>query len=223
MIPWESRYDSWEGTAAELASAVTRIAEELNLGSDEVVPNERLVRNYVQQGILERPERRGKEAFFGFRQIVEFLAARNLIRDGWPLAKIAEFNRSSGLTELLEVLPRGRERNRAQELVSKYRRLSTLDSAADHLEMSAPSPSFLERSAEITKGRISKRDALEALGNPSVSPERDSLVRLTLAPWCHVYFDPEVFRRMPPDAAEQVGEALTQCLMDERIRPGEKK
>ena len=44
--------------------------------------NEHLVRHYVQVGVLTPPEREGREAMFGLRQVVEFLAARYLLKDG---------------------------------------------------------------------------------------------------------------------------------------------
>ncbi len=223
MLEWKSRYQDWEGTASELATVVADVSLELNIIDDDVTPNERLVRHYAQQGVLERPERRGKEAIFGFRQIVEFLAARNLLRDGWPLAKVAEFNRAADMNQLLDLLPKGSERNRAQELVARFQRRSEHAELFGDVKHSLSPPSFLARSVELTKGRISKREALEALGNPSESPERDRLVRLTLAPWCHVYFDPEVLRQLSPETPELVGQALTQCLIDERIHPGDKK
>ncbi len=223
MSDWRTRYRDWEGTAAELATVVTHILGELNILDDDLTPNERLIRYYAQQGILERPERRGKEAIFGFRQIVEFVTTRNLLRDGWPLAKVAEFNRAADLHQLFDILPKGRERNRAQELVSRFQRSSGPSARSDRVESSKSSPSILARSAELTKGRISRREALDALGNPSASPKRDTLVRLALAPWCHVYFDPDALGRLPSETPELLGQALTQCLIDERIRPGDKK
>lgn len=223
MLEWKTRYQDWEGTASELAAVVADVSRELNITDEDVTPNERLIRHYAQHGVLERPERRGKEAIFGFRQIVEFLAARNLLRDGWPVAKVAEFNRAAELSQLLDLVPKGRPFNRAQELVAKFQRLPA---PTDLFAVGPParsSPSFLARSAELTKGRISKREALEALGNASESPDRDNLVRLALAPWCHVYFDPEVLRQQSPEVLELLGQAFTQCLIDERIRPGDKK
>ncbi len=222
---WILDYKDWEGTASDLARVVTEVRGRIGIFDDDVTPNERLIRHYVQQGVLQRPERRGKEAIFGFRQITEFLTARILLRDGWPLAKVAELNRAMGLEALIDVLPEERdeerEMNQAQKLVSRFQQ----DSAAppDSMRKLASPNVFLRQSAELTKNRISRRDALEALENLSASPERDSLVRLVLAPWCHVYLDPEVLRRLPPETPELLGQVLTQCLMDERMRTGDKK
>jgi hypothetical protein len=222
MLDWKQRLLNWEGTAAELAIVLEDVLAELNISDEDLTPNERLIRHYAANGILERPERRGKEAIFGFKQIVEFLAARHLIQDGWPLAKVAEFNRTTELKQLLDVLPKPGERNLAQKLVSSFQQKSS-EQPSDESKITRSSHTLMRRSAEMTKGRVSRREALEALGNLSASPERDVLVRLVLTPWCHVYFDPDILSRLPSETAELLGKALTQSLIDEQIHPGEKK
>ena len=62
MRDWCSQQADWRGTAAELAEVVRDLLESLDLADAQVIPNERLVRNYVQQGILQKPVRVGKEA-----------------------------------------------------------------------------------------------------------------------------------------------------------------
>jgi hypothetical protein len=222
---WSSREERFEGIAAELAERVAAILDELGLAEADLRPNERLVRHYVQLGILERPERRGREAFFGYRQLVEFLAARTLIRDGWPLAKVAQFNRSAELSQLIELLPQLPDRNPAQELVARFQRGKN-DSGSrtpPRPRPSAASPKVLKRSARLTQARISRREALEVLGETPHTADRIALIRLNLTPWCHVYIDPEVLRQQAPSTPELLGKALTQRLIDERLRTGEKK
>ncbi len=50
--------------------------------------------------MLSAPEREGREALFGLRQVVEFLAARYLLKDGWPPtqaeALVAKYRGKSG-------------------------------------------------------------------------------------------------------------------------------
>jgi hypothetical protein len=70
------------------------------------------VRHYVQVGVLTASEREGREAMFGLRQVVEFLAARYLLKDGWPLAKVAEMVRTTDLDGLAVMIPTDRPRTR---------------------------------------------------------------------------------------------------------------
>lgn len=103
---WVKKYDEWIGTAAELATVAQEVIEIVGMKEPAIHPNERLIRHYVQMGVLDRPERKGREAHFGFRQLAQYLVARNLALDGWPLAKIAEFTTKSDLPGLLTLIPK---------------------------------------------------------------------------------------------------------------------
>ncbi|MFN2428175.1 MAG: MerR family transcriptional regulator [Candidatus Binatia bacterium] len=90
---------TWTGTAAALADECNRLMPGCGLAAEAGSANERLVRHYVQIGVLTPPEREGREAIFGVQQIAEFLAARRLLSEGWPLAKIGELLKNVVLVE----------------------------------------------------------------------------------------------------------------------------
>lgn len=76
------------------------------LGIDEKgVPNERLVRYYTGEGSMSKPGRDGREARYGFAHLVEFLVTRMLLKDGWPLSKVAQFISGSDAASLEQMLP----------------------------------------------------------------------------------------------------------------------
>ena len=110
-----SSLGAWRGTAAELANQCNSLISLLpSLAPDAGAANERLVRHYVQVGALTPPDREGREALFGVRQIVEFLATRYLLSDGWPLAKAGEMVRATDAAGLLELIPTERAPTRAE-------------------------------------------------------------------------------------------------------------
>src|SRR5262245_55623224 len=116
------RLAGWRGTAAELAEIANSLISLIpSLAEDVGAGNERLVRHYVQVGVLSPPDREGREALFGYRQALEFLAARYLLRDGWPLAKVGEMLRATDLPGLLDLVPSDRQRTRAEAVVAEYR------------------------------------------------------------------------------------------------------
>jgi len=245
---------SWRGTAADLAETANSLISGIpSLTEDAGAGNERLVRHYVQVGVLSPPDREGREALFGHRQVLEFLAARYLLRDGWPLAKVAEMLRATDVAGLLELVPSDRPRTRAEAVVAEYRaavRLSapskarTLESAArlsfgsatpdpraltrslpepgapfaSATPSAAPAPSPLERAADISRRRAALEDNLKALGNRGGRAESRRLVRISLTPWCHVHIDARHLRGMTDETPEILGAALTQALVDERVR-----
>ena len=226
----------WRGTAAELADKLNDVLAGIpSLADDSGSANERLVRHYVQVGVLSAPEREGREAMFGLRQIVEFLAARYLLKDGWPLAKIAELVSTSGVEGLTQMIPTDRPRTRAEEVVAKYRtqgrsRVSaatfaltpqsapTTKRAAVQQAMKLETP--LARAADITRRRVSLEENLKALGNAEGRPDRSRLVRIELTPWCHVHVDAAQLGEMSEDTPDILGAALTQALQEERIQKG---
>ncbi len=230
----------WRGTAAELADRLNDVLTGIpSLADDAGSANERLVRHYVQVGVLTAPEREGREAMFGLRQVVEFLAARYLIKDGWPLAKIAEMVRATDLDGLAGMIPSERPRTRAEEVVAKYRtkggsRVSaaTFALAAQSapptprkavqkaMKLESPLSTPLARAADITRRRVSLEENLKALGNTAGRADRSRVVRIELTPWCHVHVDLAALGEMSEDTPDILGAALTQALQEERIQKG---
>jgi len=222
MRDWTDEYQDWEGTAAQLADAAAAIAAEIGISeqkgseSGPWLPNERLVRHYVHVEILDKPIRKGKEAYFGFRQIVQLLVSRVLLNEGWLLAKIGEVVRlegRTGLDGLLAMLPKSMPRTPAQELVSKFQR-----SARDQASRSAPPPSdagSMRRSIDLLKQRQ------EAFPD-GMPPEVETWLHIKLTPWCHVYIERDAARVTSPELIERLSRALTQSLI-EFIRKGDRK
>jgi DNA-binding transcriptional MerR regulator len=215
----------WSGTAGELADKCNDLMPEVGLEGEEGAANERLVRNYVQLGVLSPPVRRGREALYGARQVLEFVIARYLLRDRWPLAKIAELVKTYDLPD--SRLPSDDlEPPTAAELA--LARIRVHEPSAERIAASvAPGPGIarasLGRAAEISTRRIDLGDKLRALGNPAGAPTRSELVRLQLTPWCTVDIDLAQLRSLGPSTPELLGQALTQILLDERLTRGERK
>jgi DNA-binding transcriptional MerR regulator len=241
----------WRGTAAELADRLNQLLGGIpSLTDDAGAANERLVRHYVQVGILTPPDREGREALFGLRQVVEFLAARYLLKDGWPLAKVAELVRTTNVEGLARLIPAERPRTRAEEVAAKYRglrgatpasiRASTpaakrAAEAAFALTPAEPPPAASRRTAvqqamkletplsvaaDISRRRVSLEENLKALGNTAGRADRSRIVRIELTPWCHVSVDAAKLGEMSEDTPDILGAALTQALQEERIQKG---
>lgn len=215
----------WSGTAGELADKCNELMPEVGLKEEEGTANERLIRHYVQLGVLSPPVRQGREALYGARQVLEFVIARYLLRDGWPLAKIAELVKTYDLPDSRLPSNETEPPTAAERVLARIRES---ESAPRRPAASAPSVpgiagASLGRAAEISTRRIDLGDKLRALGNPAGTPARSELVRLQLTPWCTVDIDLARLWRLGPDTPELLGQALTQILLDERLTRGERK
>lgn len=94
---------SWRGTAAELALTTAGYFHELGWADPKL--NERLVRFYVQKRVISPPERESGEAGgFSYRHLLELVVARELVRDRWPLEKIATLIRGADEKALLDLV-----------------------------------------------------------------------------------------------------------------------
>ena len=212
----------WRGTADELAAKCNEILATVpSLAEDAGAANERLIRHYVQVGVLSAPEREGREALFGLRQVVEFLAARYLLKDGWPLAKAAEIVRGTDIAGLTHLIPSERPPTQAEALVAKYRGKSgAVAESRPAAQQSMWSETPLARAADISRRRVSLEEKLIALGNADGRPDRARVLRLALTPWCHVHVDARVLAGMSEETPEILGAALTQALQEERLHKG---
>src|SRR5262245_42993842 len=113
--------ESWTGDVGELARLAGAILAARGVVDRSTEPNVRLVRDYAQRGIVSRAERQGKEAIYCYRQLLEFVAARVLVADGWPLAKIAEHFAHIADTELRSLISADQARNRAIAVAQRLR------------------------------------------------------------------------------------------------------
>lgn len=94
----------WDGDVEDLARVAGQWCTMLRI-EDRPDLTVRLVRDYAQRGILDRPRREGKAAIYGWEHLIRLLAARLLLRDGWPLQKIADELQVLSLQEVRALLP----------------------------------------------------------------------------------------------------------------------
>lgn len=226
------RLSDWEGNAEELADTASQILAERGLSDDGVSPNVRLIRDYSQRGILRRPKREGKEARYTWRHLLEFVAARALVADGWPLAKIAEHIGPSSDSDLISFIPGGERGNPA---LAVARRLQQESRLAGEFAESTPaisrsaqpiaaqsSSDFRMRAAKASSLQSEMRDALRKLGLPEDGPAVEQITLIAIAPWCQVLIDSNRLPSISADEADEIGRTITAALLNPAIRKGAK-
>lgn len=195
------QFTDWRGTAAQLGELAARIRRDVHVDDQEV--SERLVRFYVQSGVLDRPEREGREALFGYRQLLQLLVARGLAADGWPLAKIAEYNRHADLKALTDLVPRRVTRPGPDD--GEY--------LADH------QPNLLEKSTEKFKAPAVMAMALPVMaaqrsdfGKESGALPSRTLRELVLTPWCRVLVEEDRLQALTAEIAARLVTTFSSAL-----------
>src|SRR5262245_32085980 len=107
--------------SAELASTAARLILELvpvqEKGSVAEVPDERIVRYYLSEGLISAPsERRGTASVYGYRHLLQLLVVKRLQADYLPIRKIKELIENKGEGEMEEMLGLGSESRNNQAL-----------------------------------------------------------------------------------------------------------
>jgi hypothetical protein len=93
--------DEFAGNANELCDAVIAASKQHNWRIESESINERLVRYYASEGVIDRPERQGRDSTYGFRHLVQLIMARRLSHEQkWSLQLVAQYNQETTTAEL---------------------------------------------------------------------------------------------------------------------------
>ncbi len=219
--------ETFTGNIEQFAQMAGEAARYYGLADESVEPNVRLIRDYLVRRIIRKPtERRGKELIFGFRHLMEFLAARSLLRDGWPLAKVAEYIGGAGDSELRVLVERPRLENDAVRAVDALmRKRDQTRAPADKGAFGRREEAELLRSREVTERQAllfrqnrELPELLRALGNPRGELLREDCVMFGLAPGINLGIARSRLEALTPEEAEDIGRAVVASLLNNLSR-----
>ena len=175
--------DEFAGNANELCNAVIAASKQHNWRVEPDSINERLVRYYASEGVIDRPDRQGRDSTYGFRHLVQLIMARRLSHEQkWSLQLVAQFNQETTTAELDRSLfkplqaeddyskeAEARSPDNASSLVQKFKRgvglqvnnSERLDIFAKQTSASPRSSRSSERGTPSTKPPMAITDVLD--------------------------------------------------------------
>lgn len=115
-----NQHQGFNGNAVEMASVATQCAQYLQMPGDLDKINERLVRYYVAEGLVDRPKRVGRDAEYGYLNLLQFLAGRFLVETGFPMQKVAPYLVSLEIAQLEALVMNKTKPNMAELLVASF-------------------------------------------------------------------------------------------------------
>jgi len=135
--------NDFQGAADALIAKSHEVAKALNLDQEAAEGNERLLRHYVSIGVVDKPSREGRDALYGFRHLMQFVAARRLLAEGFPLAKIAKYTTAVPTDNLMSYLERQDRASEAELLVAAFRSEMPVQSKSIQASRRSPAPKHL--------------------------------------------------------------------------------
>ena len=234
---------SWIGNTEEFASLCEMWLKNKRIGKSETQVSVRLVRDYVARGILSRPHPKGKEVLFSYEHLVQFLACRYLLEEGYALKRIADDLQTSSLDVILSWIP-GEDNDRAMGLIRKFKasepsiemsapsKLSfdaDEDFASDALnyEASAPPSSYHERTRRRASYKVDNDpeyfdqyfDAVREFDKDFSKVIKQDLTAIQLKSWLILFIDRLKLKNLTIEEAEEIGEAIKAALINQARLP----
>ena len=178
-------HQHFSGNATDLASLASQCAHYLQLPGDLDKINERIVRYYVSEGLVERPERIGRDAQYGYMHLLQFLAGRFLVESGFPMQKVGPYLMTQSIDQLEALVMNRTKPNMAELLVASFQHSGALGRSAKARNVVRDIDYQKSTSSKFASnlGRIqdNKPTLFESLRAPSKDVDRSGSKRTTSA------------------------------------------
>lgn len=192
------KYRDFKGNLNELISIIKETLIDLNL-YDASLKYDRLIRYYIQEELLPRPSREGKDFFYDYRHLVRFLYTRKQIKDGWPINKLKETTKYENDEYFEEFLY---PNNTSLGLISEFK-------------MNAKIPSSSYDNYERKKIPNTKV-ALQNINSDISNVIKQELTSLELSTNLKLLIDTKLLSAMDYDLANKIGEAISSSLVERK-------
>lgn len=113
-------YQDFRGNVLDLSDLAIKCSNFLGLPGETEKINERTIRYYVTEGLVDRPTRIGRDAEYEYIHLLQFLASRFLVASGYPMAKVAPYIASRSIDELEKFVSHPTKPNLAELLVASF-------------------------------------------------------------------------------------------------------
>jgi hypothetical protein len=195
----------WQGSIEELVDIANRRLFDLGIENGDPI-NIRLVRDYMQRGLLGDVGRKGREGSFDHGNLIRLVAARLLLADKWPLSKIRDYFVVNDTAAIESLIPVGD--NPALRSIRQIR-----SEMVDAFVPPSPDP-VLSVSAKMSSLQRNIENAFEEMKNVSGNkPLVEELTLIAVTPWCQVLVQSDRIGRITIDEAEAVGQSVTAGIL----------
>lgn len=185
-----NEHQHFSGNATDLANLASQCAHYLQLPGDLDKINERIVRYYVTEGLVERPERIGRDAQYGYIHLLQFLAGRFLVESGFPMQKVGPYLMTQSVDQLEALVMNRTKPNMAELLVASFQNGGALGRSASGRNAAGQAPIIdidyqkrISPKLAANPGRVqdSRPTLFESLRDPSKNVDRSQLKHSTSA------------------------------------------
>ena len=211
----------WRGNLEKLIEQAEKVSSELEL-KDNTEISVRMVRDYIQRGILGDVDRSGRELEFSYQHLLKLVLSRVLLSDGWSLKKIGEHFELTNTQNLEDLMPK--QGNPALSAIKRLR--SSVDGTTTQMSRDPPPDAAYavsRQAAKRTSIQHEMKSALRKLGLPEDGPATEEITLLAITPWFQALLQKDRLRTLTLEEAEEVGQAVSASLTQLILKRGERR
>jgi DNA-binding transcriptional MerR regulator len=182
----------------------------------------RMVRDYIQRGILGEIDRSGRELAFNYSHLLKLVLSRVLLNDGWSLKKIGEHFEFTEIKDLEELLLK--TGNTALSAIKRLR--SSIDGAKPRMSREPQEEGTFavsRQAARRTSIQQEMQSALRKIGLPEDGPATEEITLIAITPWFQALLQKDRIRSLTLEEAEEIGKAVSASLTKLILKRGERK
>jgi hypothetical protein len=212
---------NWQGNLENLIDQAERISSGFRL-KDTTEISVRMVRDYIQRGILGEIDRSGRELAFNYSHLLKLVLSRVLLNDGWSLKKIGEHFEFTEIKDLEELLPK--TGNTALSAIKRLR--SSIDGAKPRMSREPQEEGTFavsRQAARRTSIQQEMQSALRKIGLPEDGPATEEITLIAITPWFQALLQKDRIRSLTLEEAEEIGKAVSASLTKLILKRGERK
>jgi DNA-binding transcriptional MerR regulator len=212
---------NWQGNLENLIDQAERVSSGFRL-KDTTEISVRMVRDYIQRGILGEIDRSGRELAFNYSHLLKLVLSRVLLNDGWSLKKIGEHFEFTEIKDLEELLPK--TGNTALSAIKRLR--SSIDGAKPRMSREPQEEGTFavsRQAARRTSIQQEMQSALRKIGLPEDGPATEEITLIAITPWFQALLQKDRIRSLTLEEAEEIGKAVSASLTKLILKRGERK
>jgi len=216
-----AKLKNWRGNLENLIEQAEKISSKFEL-KDTTEISVRMVRDYIQRGILGDVDRTGRELEFNYSHLLKLVLSRVLLNDGWSLKKIGEHFEFTPTKELETLIPK--PGNTALSAIKRLR--SSVDGTKPRMSREPASQGTLavsRQAAKRTTIQHEMRSALRKIGLPEDGPATEDITLLAITPWFQALMQKDRLRTLTLEEADEIGKAVSATLMKLILKRGERR
>jgi hypothetical protein len=201
---------NFKGSLNDFIRKIKECNNHYDIQDDKIT--ERLVRYYITQSIIPRPNRDGKEFFYMYEHLLKFLYARKQIIDGWPLSKLKEMMKFEENQYFEDFFKSNFKTDKNIDSMSLIRSFKSESFSLSDKKIQSSNPIKYQERKDIPN----LKEALFAIDADLGNVVKQEFTTLQLSSWLVLLIENHKLSGMTYEQSKKIGDAISAALIERK-------